>query len=79
VRTPSRTCSPASATSSAAVPPPTSGSCSGAKDLAISEMAERARDTGANAVIGIDLDYETVGQNGSMLMVTASGTAVVVT
>jgi uncharacterized protein YbjQ (UPF0145 family) len=40
---------------------------------------ERARDTGANAVIGIDLDYETVGQNGSMLMVTASGTAVVVT
>jgi uncharacterized protein YbjQ (UPF0145 family) len=50
-----------------------------AKDLAISEMTERARDTGANAVIGIDLDYETVGQNGSMLMVTASGTAVVVT
>jgi uncharacterized protein YbjQ (UPF0145 family) len=50
-----------------------------AKDLAISEMVERARDTGANAVIGIDLDYETVGQNGSMLMVTASGTAVVVT
>jgi uncharacterized protein YbjQ (UPF0145 family) len=37
-----------------------------AKDLAISEMVERARDTGANAVIGIDLDYETVGQNGSM-------------
>jgi uncharacterized protein YbjQ (UPF0145 family) len=50
-----------------------------AKDLAIREMVERARDTGANAVIGIDLDYETVGQNGSMLMVTASGTAVVVT
>jgi uncharacterized protein YbjQ (UPF0145 family) len=49
-----------------------------AKDLAMSEMAERARETGANAVIGIDLDYETVGQNGSMLMVTASGTAVVV-
>ena len=49
-----------------------------AKDLAISEMVERARDTGANAVIGIDLDYETVGQNRSMLMVTASGTAVVV-
>jgi hypothetical protein len=37
----------------------------------------RATETGANAVIGIDLDYETVGQNGSMLMVTASGTAVV--
>src|SRR5215470_9807329 len=50
-----------------------------AKDLALREMTERARDTGANAVIGIDLDYETVGQNGSMLMVTASGTAVVVT
>src|SRR5262249_10942754 len=50
-----------------------------AKDLALSEMVERARETGANAVIGIDLDYETVGQNGSMLMVTASGTAVVVT
>ena len=50
-----------------------------AKDLALSEMTQRAQDTGANAVIGIDLDYETVGQNGSMLMVTASGTAVVVT
>jgi len=49
-----------------------------AKDLAIREMVERAQETGANAVIGIDLDYETVGQNGSMLMVTASGTAVVV-
>ena len=48
-----------------------------AKDLAMSEMQERARETGANAVIGIDLDYETVGQNGSMLMVTASGTAIV--
>jgi uncharacterized protein YbjQ (UPF0145 family) len=50
-----------------------------ANDLATSEMAERARDTGAHAVIGIDLDYETAGQNSSMLMVTASGTAVVVT
>jgi uncharacterized protein YbjQ (UPF0145 family) len=49
-----------------------------AKDLALREMTERASETGANAVIGIDLDYETVGQNGSMLMVTASGTAVVV-
>ena len=49
-----------------------------AKDLAIHEMVERAQETGANAVIGIDLDYETVGQNGSKLMVTASGTAVVV-
>jgi uncharacterized protein YbjQ (UPF0145 family) len=48
-----------------------------AKDNAVSEMAENARRLGATAVIGIDLDYETVGQNGSMLMVTASGTAVI--
>ncbi len=48
-----------------------------AKDNAVSEMEENAGKLGANAVIGIDLDYETVGQNGSMLMVTASGTAVV--
>jgi uncharacterized protein YbjQ (UPF0145 family) len=47
-----------------------------AKDNAVSEMEENARRLGANTVIGIDLDYETVGQNGSMLMVTASGTAV---
>jgi uncharacterized protein YbjQ (UPF0145 family) len=39
-------------------------------------MEEQAMRLGANAVIGVDLDYETVGQNGSMLMVTASGTAV---
>ncbi len=48
-----------------------------AKDNAVSGMEEVARQLGANAVLGIDLDYETVGQNGSMLMVTASGTAVV--
>ena len=48
-----------------------------AKDNALAEMEENARRLGANAVIGIDLDYETVGQNGSMLMVTASGTAVI--
>jgi uncharacterized protein YbjQ (UPF0145 family) len=47
-----------------------------AKDLAIQEMVEQATTLGANAVIGIDLDYETVGQGGSMLMVSASGTAV---
>ena len=40
-------------------------------------MMQQARDLGANAVIGIDLDYETVGQGGSMLMVAAAGTAVV--
>lgn len=47
-----------------------------AKDLAIQEMVEQAQAMGGNAVIGIDLDYETVGQGGSMLMVSASGTAV---
>jgi uncharacterized protein YbjQ (UPF0145 family) len=47
-----------------------------AKNNAMTEMEENARRLGANAVVGIDLDYETVGTNGSMLMVTASGTAV---
>jgi uncharacterized protein YbjQ (UPF0145 family) len=47
-----------------------------AKDNALREMEENARRKGANAVIGIDLDYESIGSNASMLMVTASGTAV---
>ena len=47
-----------------------------AKDLALQQMVEQANALGANAVIGIDLDYETIGQGGSMLMVSASGTAV---
>ena len=47
-----------------------------AKATALDEMMQQARDYGANAVIGVDLDYETVGANGSMLMVVASGTAV---
>ena len=47
-----------------------------AKDTALQELRVRAMQLGANAVIGIDLDYETVGANGSMLMVTAAGTAV---
>lgn len=47
-----------------------------AKDSALKEMAERAERMGANAVVGIDLDYETIGASGSMLMVTCSGTAV---
>ncbi len=47
-----------------------------AKETSIREMVERARVFGADAVIGIDLDYETIGRNGSMLMVSASGTAV---
>jgi len=47
-----------------------------AKEIALKEMEEQAHRLGASAVIGIDLDYETVGKNGGMLMVTASGTAV---
>lgn len=47
-----------------------------AKDTALQEMSENAEKLGANAVIAIDLDYETVGGSGSMLMVTAAGTAV---
>ena len=49
-----------------------------AKETAIMEMEEQAARLGANAVIGVDLDYETVGGSGSMLMVTATGTAVVI-
>ncbi len=49
-----------------------------AKQNALMEMEENARRAGANAVVGVDLDYETIGSNGSMLMVTASGTAVFV-
>jgi len=47
-----------------------------AKEIALKEMEEQAQRLGASAVIGIDLDYETVGAKGGMLMVTASGTAV---
>lgn len=49
-----------------------------ARDVALEEMSDSARSLGANAVVGIDLDYEVVGKNGSMLMVTACGTAVTV-
>lgn len=49
-----------------------------AKDTALREMEEHAVELGANAIVGIDLDYEAIGQNGSMLMVTCSGTAVVI-
>lgn len=49
-----------------------------ARELALGELAQAAAEKGANAVVGIDLDYETVGGQGSMLMVTVSGTAVVV-
>ena len=47
-----------------------------ARELALAEMSEAATQKGGNAVVGVDLDYEVVGQGGSMLMVTASGTAV---
>lgn len=51
-----------------------------AKDIAINEMLEQAKRFGANAVVGVDLDYETIGsgQGGNMIMVSANGTAVVV-
>jgi uncharacterized protein YbjQ (UPF0145 family) len=49
-----------------------------AKDLALEEMWEEAQSRGANAVVGVDLDYETLGARNGMLMVSASGTAVVV-
>jgi len=48
-----------------------------AKETAVYEMQQYAASLGANAVIGVDLDYETIGSGGSMLMVMASGTAVV--
>ena len=47
-----------------------------AKDKALEELIMEARVLGADAIIGVDLDYETLGQRGSMLMVSASGTAV---
>lgn len=49
-----------------------------AKQTAMQEMQEQARETGANAVVGVDFDYETVGASGSMLMVTVTGTAVTI-
>jgi uncharacterized protein YbjQ (UPF0145 family) len=47
-----------------------------ARTIALDELVAAAVQSGADAVVGVDLDYETVGQGGSMLMVTASGTAV---
>ena len=49
-----------------------------AKETSLREMTERAQSMGANAIVGIDIDYETVGERGSMLMVATSGTAVVI-
>ena len=47
-----------------------------AREIAFAEMNDQAKSLGANAVVGIDIDYETVGKDGSMLMVSVSGTAV---
>lgn len=47
-----------------------------AKETAMTELQQKAQALGANAVVGIDLDFETVGGNASMLMVVATGTAV---
>jgi len=49
-----------------------------ARDIAMKELQERAQELGANAVVGVDLDYEVLGQGNGMLMVSASGTAVLV-
>lgn len=49
-----------------------------ARDIALEELEQRAHALGANAILGVDLDYEVLGQKNGMLMVSASGTAVVV-
>lgn len=48
------------------------------KETALAELSKAAQDAGGNAVVGVTLDYETVGASGSMLMVVATGTAVVI-
>lgn len=49
-----------------------------ARETALEEAKEKAKALGANAIIGVDVDYEVIGANGSMLMVSISGTAVIV-
>jgi uncharacterized protein YbjQ (UPF0145 family) len=49
-----------------------------AREIAFKELEDAAQKLGANAVVGIDIDYEVVGQSGSMLMVSVSGTAVII-
>ncbi|MEL7648664.1 MAG: putative heavy metal-binding protein [Sedimentibacter sp.] len=49
-----------------------------ARESALAEMEKRAMNLGANAIVGVDVDYEVLGQANNMLMVTASGTAVVI-
>jgi uncharacterized protein YbjQ (UPF0145 family) len=63
---------PAFATSSAAY----ESTLRDARRQAFAELEEEARRLGADAVVGVDIDYEVVGQGGSMLMVSVSGTAV---
>ncbi|MDW7659963.1 MAG: heavy metal-binding domain-containing protein, partial [Bacillota bacterium] len=53
------------------------GELIGAREEALKELEKRARALGADAVVGIDIDYEVLGQGNNMLMVTASGTAVI--
>jgi uncharacterized protein YbjQ (UPF0145 family) len=48
-----------------------------AREVAMAEMTASAQEQGANAVVGVDLDYEVLGQNNGMLMVSISGTAVI--
>lgn len=52
------------------------GELTKAREEALKEMRQRAEQMGANAIVGVDFDYEVLGQGGSMIMVTASGTAV---
>ncbi len=49
-----------------------------ARKIAFEEMSQQATDLGANAIVGIDIDYETVGAQGGMLMVSVSGTAITI-
>lgn len=49
-----------------------------AREVAMAELSSAAQEQGANAVVGIDLDYEVLGQNNGMLMVSVSGTAVLI-
>lgn len=49
-----------------------------ARENSLKEMEQRARQLGANAIVGVDIDYEMLGQSNDMIMVTASGTAVVI-
>lgn len=49
-----------------------------ARDIALKELEEKAVEAGANAVVGVDIDYEVLGERNGMLMVSASGTAVVI-